>query len=152
MNKVIALTFSLAVLCAADSLAADRVPAKAWRQVKTYDMQSLQKIDPLPMRQVIGVRFNYRAPSITHLKPNWHYCSIWSRTREGAKERIDNIPVMVSSAALPAFQAISSDPRSSNQYTVYGQVLEDAESRFLFLRLLGTNVKRNARGDALISW
>ena len=152
MTKLIPLTCWLAAVLATSSLAADRIPAQAWRHVKTYDMQSLQKVDPLPMRQVVGVQFNFRARNITHLKPNWHYSSIWSRTRTGAKERVDNIPVMVASAALPAFQAISSDPASATKYLVYGQVLQDSDSRFLFLRLLGTKVKRNARGDAIVSW
>jgi hypothetical protein len=152
MTKIAPLSCLCAVLVAVTSSAADRIPAEAWRRVRTYDMQSLQKVDPLPMRQVVGVRFNYRAKDIRHLKPNWHYSSIWSRTRVGNRVQFDNVSVMVESAALPAFRAISSDPGSASEYLVYGQVLQDTESGFLFLRLLGTKVSRNGRGDALISW
>ena len=59
---------------------------------------------------------------------------------------------MVPQSALAAFQRISSDPQSTGKHLVYGQVLRDTEAGFLFLRLLGTKVSRDARGNATVSW
>ncbi|CAN5261938.1 hypothetical protein BH20VER2_BH20VER2_08150 [soil metagenome] len=52
--------------------AAQRIPAQAWRGVQVYDMRELQKLEPLPIRRFVGVRFHYRHHTIRHLKPNWH--------------------------------------------------------------------------------
>jgi hypothetical protein len=145
----IALLVLLFTACAAY---AERYDAKTWRRVQTYDMQTLQKMEPLPMRQIVGVRFNYRAKRIEHLKPNWHYSSIWSRERTGRRDHFTNIPVMVSSAALPAFQAISTEPHGGGSYVVYGQVLEDADAKFLFLRLMGTKLKTDKAGNVTVGW
>ena len=80
---VFATILLLACLAPSPAFAAQRIKAKAWRAVKTYDMPTLQKVEPLPLRQVVGLRFNYRQRDIRHLKPNWFYSSIWSVSRSG---------------------------------------------------------------------
>lgn len=137
---------------AATSSAAERYDAKSWRRVKTHDMAALQKVDPLPLRQVVGVRFNYRAADIRHLKPNWFYSSIWSVTRSGNRADFSHIPVMVAKADLEAFKALPASPESAGKYVVYGQVLKDSEAGFLFLRLIGTKLKHEKRGRVAVSW
>ena len=132
--------------------AAERYDAKTWRRVKTHEMAALAKIDPLPLRQVVGVRLNYRHPNTSHLKPNWFYSSIWSMTRDGNRADFSHIPVMVAKADLERFKALPSNPESAGKYVVYGQVLQDSEAGFLFLRLIGTKVKHEKRGRVAISW
>ena len=132
--------------------AVERYEAKSWRRVKTYDMAALQKIDPLPMRQIVGVRFGYRSNDIRHLKPNWFYSSIWNMTRSGNKADFSHIPVMVAKADLEAFRALPTTPESAGKFVVYGQVLRDSEAGFLFLRLIGTKVKKEKRGRVAITW
>ena len=132
--------------------AAERYDAKTWRRVKTHDMAALEKIDPLPMRQVVGVRFNYRASNIQHLKPNWFYSSIWSMTRSGDRADISQIPVMVAKADVEAFKALPASPDSAGKFVVYGQVLKDSDAGFLFLRLIGTKLKQEKRGRVAVSW
>ena len=132
--------------------AAERYEAKSWHRVKTYDMAALQKIDPLPMRQIVGVRFGYRHHDIQHLKPNWFYSSIWSVARDGNKAEFSHIPIMVAKADLEAFRALPTTPESAGKYVVYGQVLQDSEAGFLFLRLIGTKVKPEKQGRVTVSW
>jgi len=48
-------------LAAAPAGAAERLDAKIWRRAKTYDMRALQKLEPLPLRQIVGVRFSITA-------------------------------------------------------------------------------------------
>lgn len=134
------------------ALGTERYDAKTWRRVKTHNMSALEKIDPLPLRQVVGVRFNYRHPHASHLKPNWFYSSIWSVTRLGERADFSHIPVMVAKADIEAFKALPTSPDSAGKYVVYGQVLKDSEAEFLFLRLIGTKVKQEKHGRVAVSW
>ena len=153
MASILRLVLLLALVAfTGTARAAERYDAKTWRRVKTHDMATLEKIDPLPMRQVVGVRFHYRHPDVRHLKPNWFYSSIWSVTRTGNKAEFSHIPVMVAMADVPAFKALPSSPESAGKYVVYGQVLQDSEAGFLFLRLIGTKVKHEKRGRVAVSW
>lgn len=122
-----------------------------WRRVKTYDMAALKKLDPLPRGKLVGVRFNYRNQMIRHLKPNWYQGSIW-RFNRGEHEDYDYVQVMVSAADRASFAAIPTQMQGRQTLVAYGQVQKDFESSFTFLRLLGTKVKRDGKGDALVSW
>lgn len=140
---------TVAVTPAAD--AAERFSAKTWRQVKTYDMQALQQLEPLPLRRIVGVRFNYRESTTRHLKPNWFQGSIWSH-RRAEKDEFDYIQVMVAKGNLEAFRALPTDFRAGGNFVVYGQVLRDQEANFIFLRLLGTKVKQGNSGQVTVGW
>ena len=144
--------FALAAGGSTTVYAAERYEAKSWRRVKTHEMSALEKIDPLPMRQIVGVRFGYRHRDIQHLKPNWFYSSIWSIAREGNKANFSHIPVMVAKADVEAFRALPTTPESAGKYVVYGQVLRDSEAGFLFLRLIGTKIKQEKRGRVAVMW
>ena len=148
----IALLLLLVVATTRTACAAERYEAKSWGRVKTYDMAALQKIDPLPMRQIVGVRFGYRSGDIQHLKPNWFYSSIWNVTRTGNKADFSHIPVMVAKADLEAFRALPTTPETAGKFVVYGQVLKDSEAGFLFLRLMGTKVKKEKGSRVAVSW
>ncbi|MBA2431263.1 MAG: hypothetical protein H0V56_04015 [Chthoniobacterales bacterium] len=130
--------------------AAQRIPAEAWRRVRVYDMQELKNAEP-PLRQFVGVRFHYRHAKIRHVKPTWHQGSIW-RYNRGARENFDYIQVMVSTADVPAFKAFPSSLDTVGEFTVYGQILKEVGSDFVFLRLVGTKVNRDKAGNALVSW
>jgi len=144
------ILIAIALAAAPPAGAAERLDAKTWRRVKTYDMRALQKLDPLPLRQIVGVRFNYRHATIRHLKPNWFQGSIWYYSR-GEKDDFDYVQVMVAKADVEAFRALPTDFRAGNNFVVYGQILKDEEADFTFLRLLGTKVTRG--GDRVtVSW
>ena len=151
-TRVLLLVSVATFLSATAVPAAQRINAKAWRAVKTYDMPALQKAEPLPLRQVIGLRFNYRARDIRHLKPNWFYSSVWSAARHGDRVDFTHVPVMVAKADLPAFRKLPTDPEAGGKFIGYGQVLRDVDANYIFLRLLGTKAKRDARGHASVSW
>ena len=153
MANILRIALLLAVLGAHRSAdAAERYEAKSWRRVKTYDMAALQKIDPLPLRQIVAVRFGYRHTDVRHLKPNWFYSSIWNVSREGDRADFSHIPVMVAMSDIDAFRRLPTTPESAGKYVVYGQVLRDAEAGFLFLRLIGTKVKHEKRNRVAVSW
>jgi hypothetical protein len=144
----------LIAICAfaSNAFATERFTPAQWRRVKVYDMEALKTLDPLPLRQYVGVRFQYRQPRIEHWKPNWYECSIWCYRRE-AKDQFDYIPVIVSKADLAAFQALPSDLRQRGNFLAYGQVLKDVDANFTFLRLVGTRVKRERGGRVIaVSW
>ena len=151
MRSIVCLVLFLTLLGAPGAAAAQRLDAKTWRQVKTYDMRALQKLEPLPMRQIVGVKFNYRHPAIRHLKPNWFQGSIWRYSR-GEKDDFDYIQVMVAKADVAAFRALPTEFRAGGDFVVYGQILKDQEANFTFLRLLGTKVQRGKAGAVTISW
>jgi len=151
IGTILRLALLLALVFGSSAAAAERVDAKVWRRVKTYDMRALQKLEPLPLRQIVGVRFNYRNPEVRHLKPNWFQGSIWSYSR-GEKDDFDYIQVMVSKADVGAFKALPTDFRAGANFVVYGQILKDQEANFTFLRLLGTKVKRGKGGRVTVSW
>jgi hypothetical protein len=152
MTKAAPLALFLGLLAASSISAAERIDAKTWRRVKTYDMPTLKQMEPLPMRMVVGVRFDYRNAKMMHLKPNWFHSSIWHMSRSGNRADLDHIPVMVAKADVPAFQALPTAFEAGRNFVVYGQVLHDADANYIFLRLLGTKAKRDARGNATISW
>ena len=151
MRKIACLALLLALIAGSTATAAERINAKTWRRVKTYDMRALQQLEPLPMRQIVGVRFNYRHETIRHLKPNWFQGSIWHYSR-GETDDFDYIQVMVSKPDVEAFRALPSDFRAGKKFVVYGQILKDQEAGFTFLRLLGTRVKRGKGGVVTVSW
>ena len=137
------LVFLFAIATAAR--AAERYEQKIWNRVKTYDMGALERIDPLPLRQIVGVRFGYRDASIQHMKPNWFYSSIWSEVRDGNKANVSHIPIMVAKADLEAFRQLPTTADTAGKFVVYGEVLQDSEAGYLFLRLMGTKLKRENR-------
>ena len=151
LGTIVRLLLLLVLVSASSAEAAERISAKAWGKVGTYDMRALQQLEPLPMRQIVGVRFNYRHSTIRHLKPNWFQSSIWRYTR-GEKDDFDYIQVMVAKADLEAFRALPTDFRAGSNFVVYGQILKDQEAGFTFLRLLGTKVQRGKRGVVTVSW
>ena len=151
MGTIVRLVTALALLGGSTAAAAEQIDAKTWRRVKTYDMRALQKLEPLPMRQIVGVRFNYRHETIRHLKPNWFQGSIWRYSR-GETDDFDYIQVMVSKADVEAFRALPTDFRAGKKFVVYGQILKDQEAGFTFLRLLGTKVQRGKGGRVTVSW
>ena len=141
-------TLASALLCAfiVSASAAPGKDAHAWRNVKTYDMVALQKIEPLPLRQKIGIRFSYRARDIRHLKPNWFYCSVWSVSGSDGQGSVNSVPVMVAKADVPAFTKLPANRESGGKYIAYGEILQDAESNLIFLRLMRTTGQREPGG------
>lgn len=145
------VAFALLLCLASQVFAAERFTAAAWRRVKVYDMDALKTLDPAPLRQFVGVRFQYRNRGIEHWKPNWFESSIWNH-RRAAADQFDYIPVLVSQADLAAFETLPSNPDASGTRVVYGQILKDYDANFTFLRLIGTRVIRERGSRVVVSW
>ena len=152
MSRTTRLALVLIFLTFSGASGAERISARAWRRVKTMDMAELKQMEPLPMRMIVGVRFDYRRSTIRHLKPNWFQGSIWRINRVGDRADFDHIPVMVAKEDVPSFERISTEFQAGRNYVVYGQILKDEDANYIFLRLFGTKVKRDRRGNATVTW
>ncbi|HEV3408960.1 MAG TPA: hypothetical protein VG095_01600 [Chthoniobacterales bacterium] len=128
------------------------MPAKVWRRVKVYDMAALKAIEHFPIGQFVGLRFHYRHRTIRHLKPNWYQGSLWSLRRQGDRADFDYVQVMVAAADLESFRALPTEVQGTRTFRVYGQVLRDYDAGFTFVRLIGTKVRRDRRGGAVVRW
>lgn len=131
---------------------ADQFDRNTWRRVKVYDMPQLEKLDPPPLGRIVGIKFNYRHEHIEQPHAHWYLGSIWRVIRDPHKTDFMHINVMVREADLAAFEAITTDFHSAKTRVVYGEPMYYRESTFLFLRLIGTKVKRGRNGRVSVSW
>ncbi len=133
-------------------LRAERISAEAVATLKTYQVSDLQKLDRIPLRQPIAIKFNYRHQKIRHLKPGWYQGSLWGYAVEGKKKYVF-VQVMIAKKDLPAFKAITTDFEAGVEQVGYGQVLQDREAtRWQFVRLFGTKMENDPAGGAIVSW
>jgi hypothetical protein len=145
------LTVILSFAAALSAFSDQRFDAAAWRDIQTYDIPALQKIQGTMIGQVVGVRINYRSDRISHRKPNWYESSIW-HSAPAEKSKFAYLRVYVAKKDLSAFKSIPSDFRSAQEIVVYGQVARDSEANFLYIRLLGRNVTLDPAGNATVDW
>jgi hypothetical protein len=127
-----------------------RYDAKVWRAVQTYDLAALSKDLDARMRQLVGVKCNFRGKDVRHLKPNWYESSIWQNI-PGENGNVAHVAVIVAKPDLDAFKSIPTDS-SGMEITLYGRVERDVQSHFTFLRLIGRNATTDPAGNATVSW
>ncbi len=151
MTRLLAITL-LGLVFFSTNAFAERFDRKTWRAVKVYDMPQLAKLDPPPLGHIVGVKFNYRNEHIEQPHAHWYLGSIWRVIRDPQKADFMHINVMVRESDLAAFQAITTDFRSTKTRIVYGEPMYYGESTFSFLRLIGTKVKRGRHGSVTVSW
>jgi hypothetical protein len=130
--------------------AAARYDAKTWRAVQTYDLVTFSKNLDAHMRELVGVKCNFRGKDIHHMKPNWYESSIWQNT-PGERGKFAHVSVMVSKPDLAAFKSIPTDS-SGSEIALYGRVEHDVQANFIFLRLVGRNVTADSAGNATVTW
>jgi hypothetical protein len=130
--------------------AAVRYDAKVWRAVQTYDLATLSKNLDAHMRELVGVKCNFRGKDLHHMKPNWYESSIWQNI-PGEHGKFAHLSVMVAKADLAAFKSIPTDS-SGAEITLYGRVEYDVQSKFRFLRLVGRNATADSAGNATVTW
>ena len=130
---------------------AQQFDAAKWREVQTYDIPALQKIQGTQIGKIVGVRINNRSKRISGRKPNWFESSVWVRS-PGEKQKFSFLRVMVAKKDLPSFKAIPTDFQSPGEIVVYGQVQREPDANFLFIRLLGRNATMDAAGNATVDW
>jgi len=153
MKRAPVLSVVLFVSCMAITLAAAkpvRYDAKVWRAVQTYDLVEVSKNLDAHMRELMGVKCNFRGKDIHHLKSNWYESSIWQPV-PGQSGKFEHLPVMVSKPDLKAFKALPTDS-SGSEITIYGRVEYDAGSKFKFLRLVGRTATLDSAGNATVTW
>jgi hypothetical protein len=149
MKRILVLIISL--IAAGNAYCGQHFDAAHWRNVQTYDIPALQKIQSSQVGKVVGVRINYRSNRISHRKPNWYESSIW-QYRPAEKEKFPFLRVMIEKKDLASFKSLPTDFKSPAEIVVYGQVERDTEANFLFVRLLGRNMTLDSSGNATVDW
>lgn len=144
---IIVLTF----LGTTSAFCAHEFDAAKWREVQTYDIPALQKIQGTLIGKIVGVRIHYRSDRIGGRRPSWSESSVWART-PGEKQKFAFLRVMVAKKDLPSFKAIPSNFQSPGEIVVYGQVQREPDANFLFIRLLGRKATIDAAGNATVDW
>jgi hypothetical protein len=127
-----------------------RYNAKVWRAVQTYDVATLSKNLDARVRELLGVKCNFRGKDIHHMKPNWYESSIWQPI-PGETSKFAHVSVLVAKPDLDAFKSIPTDS-SGAEITLYGRVEHDVQSHFTFLRLVGRNANTDSAGNTTVTW
>jgi hypothetical protein len=151
MTKPFSLGLLAVLLFAIPGFAESRVAAKNWSQLQTYDVRALAPVLADHNRDLVAVKFTFRGKDIHHFKPNWYESSVWQPDPK-ARKHFAYVKVMVAKADLEAFKSITTDSSSGQELTLYGTVLRDFDSHFMFVRLLGRNAAIDAAGNATLSW
>jgi hypothetical protein len=127
-----------------------RYDAKAWRSVQTYDVATMSKNLEGHVRELVGLKCNFRGKDIRHMKPNWYQSSVWQPIA-GESGKFADVPAMVAKPDLKAFKSIPTDS-SGGEITLYGRVEYDVAARYYFVRLVGRNVATDSAGNATVTW
>lgn len=151
MRKLLFLGLLAAPVFVATSFGEMHVEAKNWKQLQTYDVRTLAPIIADHNRELIAVKFTFRGKDIRHLKPNWYECSLWQPDPK-ARKHFTDVRVMVAKDDLDAFKSITTESSSGQEVTLYGSILHDFDSHFVFVRLIGRNVTLDSAGNATITW
>jgi hypothetical protein len=126
---------------------------KIWTTLERFDVRTLSKESALAAHvgRLVEVRFQFRSRDIRHLKPNWYQSAIWQSAPEG-KRGFVSVPVMIAAADVKAFAAFTTDPHSTAELKIYGQVLDDFSSNYVFVRVIGTNTVVDSHGYTNVTW
>jgi hypothetical protein len=151
MRKLLFLGLLAAPVLVATSFGEMKVEAKNWQRLQTYDVRTLAPILGDHNRELIALKFTFRGKDIRHLKPNWFECSLW-QPDPNARKHFADVRVMVAKADLDAFKSITTDASSGQEMTLYGTILRDFDSHYVFVRLVGRNVTLDSAGNATVSW
>jgi hypothetical protein len=148
--KVIVVAIST-VICLANAFASERFDAATWKNVQVYDVPALLNKEASLLRQIVGVRFNYRSGKLRHFQTNWYEAALWQRDPK-AKKGISGIQALIAKKDVPAFQTITPDFKSTDEVMVYARVEKDADNNIVQLHLLGRHVTLDAEGNATVDW
>jgi hypothetical protein len=146
INLVLIFTFC-GVLGARSQI---RYDAKTWRNVQTLDVQTLSKSMSSRVRQLVGIKCNFRGKDIHHMQPNWYESSIWAPSAD-KNGKFTDVRVMVAKKDLDAFKSLPIDS-SGPEMTLYGRVERDVGANFFFVRLVGRNATVDSSGNAVVTW
>ena len=150
MTKSISLVLVLSFAAVANGFSQIKYDAKIWRNVQTYDLQTLSKSISTHTRQLVAVKCNFRGKDIHHMQPNWYESSIWQPDPE-KKGKFADLRVMVAKKDLNAFKSLPTDS-SAGEMTLYGRVEHDLQANFDFIRLVGRNAVVDGAGNATVTW
>lgn len=150
MKKSIGFVLILVFVGVAAVFSQVKYDAKTWRNVQTYDIQTLNNSLSGHVSQLVAVKCNFRGKDIHHMQPNWYESSIWQPDPE-KKGKFADIRVMVAKKDLKPFKALSTDS-SAGEMTLYGRVEHDLRANFSFLRLIGRNAVVDGAGNATVTW
>ena len=145
------LVVIVTIAAAGSVFSAERLGGKNWRNVQTYDVQTLSQTLGSHLGQVVGVRCNFRGKDIHHMKSNWFESSLWQPNPPG-RNGFTEVRVMVAKADVRAFKETTTDHHSSAPIIFYGKVTQDADYNFPFIRLMGRDANRNPSGNAEVHW
>ncbi|HST29235.1 MAG TPA: hypothetical protein VLK27_00165 [Chthoniobacterales bacterium] len=130
-----------------------RFDSKAWAKLQKVDVKTLSKGRTLDAHvgQLVELHFQFRSKELRHIKPNWYQASVWQAAPE-EKRGFVSVPVMIANTDLKAFEAFTTDHRTTTDLKVYGQVLYDFGINYTFVRVIGTNTFVDGDGYANVTW
>lgn len=150
MKRTLVLLMAFVLSVEILSAAAVRYDAKAWRAVQTYDVASMSKNLESHVRELVGLKCNFRGKDIRHMKPNWYQSSVWQPI-PGKSGKFADVPVMVAKPDMDAFKSIPTDS-SGAEITLYGRVEYDVAARYYFVRLVGRTATTDSAGNTTVTW
>lgn len=145
------LFVSFLLLSALSVFAGPRFDAQTWQTVQEFSPPELEKNLDAHVRQLIGIKFNFRGKDIRHLKPNWYQGSVWAPNPQKSG-KFSSVRVMIAKKDVPAFNAITTDSTSTTPLTGYGHVARDSDSNFFFVRLIGCKTTTDGAGNVTVDW
>jgi hypothetical protein len=130
-----------------------RFDSKAWATLQKFDVRTLSKNRMLDAHagQLVELHFQFRSKEVRHLKPNWYQTQVWQAAPEG-KRGFVSVPVMIANTDLKAFNAFTTDYRSTADLKIYGQVLYNFGINYTFIRVIGTNTFGGGDGYTNVIW
>jgi hypothetical protein len=130
-----------------------RFDSKTWAKLERFDVRTLSKNTTLEAHvgRLVELRFQFRSKDIRHLKPNWYQSAVWQAAPEG-KRGFVSVPVMIAQTDVKAFAAFATDPKSTADLKLYGQVLADLSIDYVFVRVIGTNTFVDSNGYTNVTW
>ena len=130
-----------------------RFDPKAWAKLERFEVRTLSKNRTLDAHVgwLVELHFQFRSKEIRHFKPNWYQASVWQAAPEG-KRGFVSVPVMIANADVKAFAAFTTDPQSTADLKLYGQVLDDFSNNYVFIRAIGTNTFVDSDGYTNVTW
>jgi hypothetical protein len=130
-----------------------RFDAKTWLTMQKFDVRTLSHNQALQMQigRLVEIHFHFRSKDVRHLKPNWFQSALWQTSPEDRRGFV-SVPVMVAKGDVEAFKAFTADPQAARDLKVYGRVLHDLETNYVFVKLLGTSTFVDQAENVNVSW
>ncbi len=130
-----------------------RFEAKTWSTMQKFDVRTLSREQALRLHvgKLVEIHFHFRSKDVRHLRPNWFQSALWEKSSEDRRGFV-SVPVMVAKGDVEAFKNFTADPQATSDLKVYGIVLHDLATNYVFVKLLGTTTFVDTDDYVNVSW